>query len=153
MLKKVISLLLCLPLVACCGAPVSATNTTAQLYNVYGNGMLFQQNEKAILSGTAKSGDSITLLLLDKENQLVARSDATAVDGTFTISFNAPAGSFSEYTIILKCNSVEFARLTDVVFGELWLASGQSNMMYPLGQSKVGSKMMEDGEKHKNMST
>ena len=147
MLKKVISLLLCLPLVACCGAPVSATNTTAQLYNVYGNGMLFQQNEKAILSGTAKSGDSITLLLLDKENKLVAHSDATAVDGTFTISFNAPAGSFSEYTIILKCNSVEFARLTDVVFGELWLASGQSNMMYPLGQSKVGSKMMEDGEK------
>lgn len=147
MLKKIISLLLCILLFILCGTPVFALNTEARLYNVYGNGMLFQQNKDAVLSGTAKTGDTINVQLFDFENNLVAQNSIKAKDGVFTIFFKAPKGSFKEYTIVLTCNSVEFARLTNVVFGELWLASGQSNMMYPLKYSKVGRVMAEKGEK------
>ena len=147
MLKKIISLLLCIPLLVICCAPVFALNTEARLYDVYGNGMLFQQNNEAVLSGTANSNDTINVQLFDFENNLVAQSSTKAKDNAFTISFNTPQGSFEEYTIVLTCNSVEFARLTNVVFGELWLSSGQSNMMYPLKYSKVGREMMEKHEK------
>jgi hypothetical protein len=49
--------------------------------------------------------------------------------------------------VILKENSAEFVRLENVVFGELWLASGQRNMQYPLAQDKDGAVMFLNSEK------
>ena len=147
MFKKIVSILLCITLLGCFGVPVFAAGDQAELYDVYGNSMLFRQNEDAIFSGTATSGATIKVQLFDNDNKLLTQSTTTATDGSFTLSFTAPMGSFEEYTIVLTCNSKEFARLTNIVFGELWLASGQSNMMYPLGQSKVGREMIENGEK------
>lgn len=148
MFKRIVSLILCIPVFACFGFSSFAVNSEAKLYSVYGDGMLFQQKEDAVFSGTASSNTLINIELYNSKNILIAQSNSTAnKDNTFSVSFKAPQGSFEEYTVVLSANAKEFARLESIVFGELWLASGQSNMMYPLGQSKTGREMMENGEK------
>ncbi len=141
MLKKVLSLFLSFIIILSFASTAFAAES-AKLYNFYGDGMLFRQNEKAILAGTASAGGRITATLLDAAESVIAMSETKAdSDGTFEISFNAPAGGFDEYTIVLSFNGTEFETLENVVFGELWLASGQSNMQYPLGQDKTGLEM------------
>lgn len=125
-----------------------AEETTAKLYTFFGDGMLFKQNEEAVVSGTGKAGSKIIAELYNAENLLIAGGEATVLpDGTFAVSFTAPAGSYEKHTVVLKCDGTEFARLNNVVFGELWIANGQSNMQYPLAQAKKGRDMYANGEK------
>lgn len=147
-MKKVLSIILAVTIALGCAGFASANSTTAKLYNTYGDGMLFRQNEEAILAGTAASDAEITAELYNADSVLVAsgKSSATA-DGTFEVSFDAPQGGYEEYRIVLKENSAEFATLKNVVFGELWLSSGQSNMQYPLAQSRTGRDMFANLQK------
>ncbi len=146
-MKKLFSLFLALTIGTTCMISSSATAQKAELYSVYSDKMLFRQNEDAIIAGTASNGNEISAeLILD--GNIIARGKTNAKrDGTFEVSFKAPEGGYSEYSIVMKENGVEFTTLQNVVFGELWLAGGQSNMMYPLGQAKHGLEMMNNGEK------
>lgn len=148
MAKKVICALLVLVLTFCSVTVALAQDTQARLYTVYGNGMLFEQNKAAIFAGEGIPGSIIKVQLLN-ENAWPIRTASGRVneDGTFEVSFIAPAGSYSEYTVELTQDGDKFATLENVVFGELWLASGQSNMMYPLSQSAKGNEMFSSGQK------
>ena len=141
-------LALAMAVVLCFGlcVPSFAADTQAKLYNVYGDNMLFEQNTDAILAGTGKGGDTITVTLLNADGQPVAKGkSAVNRSGVFYVSFPAPAGSYDTYTVVLAANDTEFARLKNVVFGELWLASGQSNMQMGLGSTVTGQEMRETG--------
>ena len=147
-MKKIISLILAS--IMCFGLILSANaeDASASLYNIYSDGMLFAQNKLAIFAGTANKGTAITAELYSADGSLISKGNSvTKADGTFEVSFLAPAGSYEEYTVVLKADSIEFARLTNVVFGELWLASGQSNMEYTLAQSRTGREMFESQKK------
>ncbi len=108
------------------------------LYSVYGDGMLLQQNKTSYISGTGKSGDLISLELVSGENVVFESETTVGADGEFSVGVDAPEGGFTEYKIILSVNGVEFRTLNNIVFGELWIANGQSNMQYPLAQAKYG---------------
>ena len=145
-MKKLLSFILCVVMVFGISS-VAFAKTDAQLYTFYGDGMLFAQNKDAVISGTA-SGGTVSAELYDKNNNMIIRSEsAVESDGTFAVSFTAPSGSFDEYKIVVKNNGTVFETLSNVVFGELWLASGQSNMQYSLSQEKNGAKLFESKEK------
>ena len=147
-MKRIISLLLTITMLFGGVVFASASASEAKLYEIYGNDMLFQQKEEAIFSGTGKGGSTIEAELFNSANESIAAGKSSVKrNGTFEVSFIAPKGGYEEYTIVLKADGAEFARLERVVFGELWLASGQSNMQYPLGQAKHGLEMMTKGEK------
>lgn len=124
----------------------SATESEAKLYDIYSSNMLFQQNKDAVISGTAPGNSKIKAELFNKNNILVASGESVASGGIFSVSFPSPSGGYDEYSVIMKCNGKEFAKLSNVVFGELWIASGQSNMMYPLAQDKDGREKFANGE-------
>lgn len=146
-MKKFVSILLALTLVSACLITANASSKKAEVYSVYSDNMLFKQNEDAVIAGTATSGNEIKAELL-LGNTVIANGKTTAKsDGTFAVSFKSPVGSYTQYTVILKENGAEFKKLENVVFGELWLAGGQSNMMYPLGQAEHGLEMMQNGQK------
>ena len=147
MVKKVISLLLVTIFMFCSITVAFAEETGARLYTVYGNSMLFEQSKAAIFAGEGKPGSVIRAQLLN-ENHWPVRTASGKVsdDGTFEISFIAPAGSYDKYTVELTQDGNVFAMLENVVFGELWLASGQSNMMYPLIQSEKGMEMFNNNQ-------
>lgn len=146
-MKKALSIFLAFLLAIGSVSIAYAENSSAKLYGTYGNDMLFQQNKDAVFAGAATSGAEITAELYNAAGELVASGKSVASDGTFTVSFLAPAGGYDEYNVILKENGTVFAQLENVVFGELWVASGQSNMQYPLSQAKGGAEMFVNGEK------
>lgn len=128
-MKKLISVLICLSVVIACVIPgIAATPVTAKVFNIYQNNMLFEQNETNIVAGTAKNGSEISCFLYNKAHNLITSSETVSENGEFSVSFEAPKGSFDEYTLVLKENGMTFKTLTGILFGELWLASGQSNM-------------------------
>lgn len=138
-MKKVLCVILAFVMSVSCMPFVFAGDAEARLYTVYGDGMLFEQNEEAILAGEATPGSVISATLYYSTAKALAYGEGvTKADGTFSVSFTAPKGSFTEYTIILEQEGAVFDTLERVVFGELWLASGQSNMQYPLAQDKHG---------------
>lgn len=147
MLKKSLCLILTCVFLLCCYSPAAAADTDTRLYTAYGDGMLFEQNEPITLAGIAENGCVISASLLDAENNEIASSQATAENGGFLLTFDGMPGGYDTYTVVLKADGKEFEKLENVVFGELWLASGQSNMMYPLGQAKDGVPMMLEGKK------
>ncbi len=117
------------------------------LYSYYGDNMLFKQKDEAVLAGKAPSGTHITCTLLNAKNEQVAYTETVSLDGIFSLSFLAPEGSFEAYSITLTANGTTFAELKNVVFGELWLAGGQSNMQLPLSNSKIGAQMKAENKK------
>lgn len=151
-MKKFIGIVLSLAmLLSCVCAPGAfAADTGAKLYSFYGNSMLFEQNQPAVLSGTASDGALISCVLYDKDGKPAVSAETEAANGVFEVAFPAPAGGYDEYTISVSENGNEFARLENVVFGELWLAAGQSNMQYGLNAEYYfteGGKKTEDGDK------
>ena len=144
-MKKIISLLLAIIMVVGVSSTAfAADETTAGLYTVYADSMLFQHSKEAILAGTAKPGNEIKAELYLGKKLIASGESTTGADGKFTVSFMAPKGSYDEYIIILYENGKDIRVLKNIVFGELWLASGQSNMMYPLAQSLKGTQMWEN---------
>lgn len=146
-MKKIFTLifLALIIIVGCVNA--SAADSSAMLYSYYGDNMLFKQKDEAVIAGKAEAGTAISCTLYNSANEQVAYAECiTAADGTFSLSFIAPSGSFEEYTITLSANGEIFEELNDVVFGELWLAGGQSNMQLALMFSVTGRQMVADGK-------
>ena len=145
-MKKLLAALLCLALAFTAVAPAFAAAPAPRLYNVYANGMLFQRDAEAVFAGEAPSGAAISAELYNAAGTLVRSGTASAADGRFTVSFTAPAGGYDAYTVKVRCNGAEFAALRNVVFGELWLAFGQSNMEYALRYTPEGKEMLAANE-------
>ena len=146
-MKKVLALILALVIAAAVIIPSFAAEASgAKLYNVYGDGMLFQQKKEAILAGTGTADSKIECILKDSTGKTVAEAASTVgSDGIFKVSFTAPEGGYEEYTIELKCDGAVFDTLTNVVFGELWLSGGQSNMQLEMRYSVTGKEMLKNG--------
>ena len=148
MKNKIIALILTIITILSCVSVANAGGSAeAELYAVYGDGMLLQQNKRSHISGTATPGAQITLELFYNGFMIFDSSATASADGTFSVAVDAPLGSFEEYTITLKVNGKVFEQLDNILFGELWLANGQSNMQYPLSQEKQGEEMFLENRK------
>ena len=153
MMKKMrmfLSILLCFTLLAgifCPAALPAAAAGETRLYNVYGDHMLFQQKADAVFAGVSAPGTALTVTLTDASG-VVRRtaSGAAGADGTFSLSFPSPAGGYEAYTVTLTADGAAVCTLSDVVFGELWLSFGQSNMEYTLNITPEGKAMQAAGQ-------
>jgi len=97
---------------------------------VISDGMILQQAAKAPIWGKAQPGEQVTVALGDQK--AVAAADK---DGKWMVGIDVPKadGKPLEMTITGK-NTV---KLKDVLAGEVWLCSGQSNMSWPFSMGKV----------------
>ncbi|MCQ2480129.1 MAG: hypothetical protein MJ120_05755 [Clostridia bacterium] len=119
---------------------------TASLFNIYSSGMLFQQKKIATVGGYGKIGEKITLILTGENGNRLKTESEVNRNSQFSISFRAPDGGYKKYTITLLQGGEEFARLEDIVFGEMWLAGGQSNMAYSFKLSSTYEQNSERSE-------
>jgi len=114
-------MLLLAVLVACFGA----TAGELKLRSVYSDHMLFQREKPVVLLGRADAGAEVSATMDGKRAAAKAGDD-----GRFRVELPAmPAGGPCEVVVSSGTNTVS---LKDVLVGELWLCSGQSNMEMPV---------------------
>ena len=104
---------------------------------IIGNDMVLQQNTNVNLWGWATRSRKITVRTSwDNKNY----TTTSASDGTWKIQVQTPSAG-GPYTITISDG--EPVTLTNVLIGEVWLCSGQSNMEMPVkgfrGQPVEGS--------------
>lgn len=99
-----------------------------RLSSVFSNGAVFQQNAVTDFRGIAEPNTSVTATLIRSEKTVATSETLTDENGRFTLSLLGPEASFTPYSIVFSCKEERLV-LNDVLFGEVWLALGQSNMV------------------------
>lgn len=117
----------------------TAVTLAAKSYRMFGNNMLFQQNEPVTVNGTG-TPDSEVAVQLVKNGEIISEASGTvASSGIWELTLDcAIAGGYDTYDLAIIANGVEAERFTGVVFGELWLAFGQSNMELRMWETHEG---------------
>jgi hypothetical protein len=95
--------------------------STVQLSKIFANGMVLQRDKEIPVWGTASAGDTITLTFLGSNVLAVADTG-----GKWNAAIPAKAAG-GPYMLVVLCKTQTIA-LSDVYVGDVWLASGQSNM-------------------------
>ena len=94
------------------------------------DGMVLQQNKITTLNGsTAKSmsGKTVSVTLRGGKNQYNASSRISKA-GTFSVQLPKIKGSLTQYTMKFMVAGTMVKTVNDVYVGNLFIASGQSNM-------------------------
>lgn len=89
--------------------------------------MVLQQNSKARLYGTADANKTVTVTPSWSNKPYTTKSDS---NGKWQIAVDTPEGGYTPYSITISDGTP--LTLNNVLIGEVWLASGQSNMEMPL---------------------
>ncbi|MDR2686399.1 MAG: sialate O-acetylesterase, partial [Oscillospiraceae bacterium] len=129
--RKAMAALCALPLL-CAAIPAAAQGEAAdmRLLEIYGSDMLFQQNRPARLAGFAPAGTPLRAALYQGDALLASADGQAGADGMFELALPGQPGAYTEYRIEVSGGGQALASLERVVFGELWLSSGQSNMQW-----------------------
>lgn len=104
---------------------------TLLLPQILSNGMVLQQGEQNKIWGWAEPGDKISI----KGDWMWFKRTAMADDlGVWLLEIPAPKAG-GPYQLELKSQRGETLLIRNIVCGEVWIASGQSNMEMPVGGS------------------
>lgn len=119
MKKQLISLFL-----LCCAATLGAK---VKLHSLVGDNMIVQQQTDVRLWGTARPGAEIKMTPSWSGQTATCQADA---QGRWLLTVKTPQASMTPYEITF--DDGEPLTVKNVLVGEVWLASGQSNMEMPL---------------------
>ncbi len=117
-MKKIILLLL----VFC---PFLYMKAEIKLPNVFGSNMVIQQGKPIVIWGQANPGEPVKVTLRSKTKSITADDS-----GRWKVTFPSEKATYKAFSISIQGeNTID---LENVVVGEVWLASGQSNMEYEM---------------------
>lgn len=111
-----------------CGA-LTAIHAEIKLPALVGNHMVLQQQTEARLWGWAQPKSKIEVRNSWSGDVVSAKADA---EGRWMLAVKTPAASFDPQSLSLTENGKNEVKISDILIGEVWLASGQSNMEMPL---------------------
>jgi|TARA_B110000967_G_scaffold66976_1_gene69265 sialate O-acetylesterase len=115
--------------------------STAQVVTpaaVFQSQMVLQQENPITIWGTAKQGDEIVVSFGDE-----AQKTITNQQGQWQVTFSSRKASFEPHTLTI--NTLVFE---DILIGEVWICSGQSNMVRTLRQSDGGMEAFKDSNQN-----
>ena len=97
------------------------TSAEVILPDVFGDGMVLQRELPVPIWGTADSGEAVTVLFAGQEHTAIADEN-----GDWMIKLNPLVASSEGAKLLVKASNELI--LNDILVGEVWLCSGQSNM-------------------------
>jgi sialate O-acetylesterase len=107
----------------------SLPSLAAELAGVFGDRMVLQRDQPIAIWGTATPREKVTVTISN-----AVRSVEADASGRWKVILPAmPAGG--PYELKLRAADGLAQSLEDVLVGDLWLCSGQSNMAYPYASS------------------
>jgi len=98
-----------------------------QLPRIFDDHMVLQQNQPIRVWGWASSGEKVSIFLNDRK-----ATTSASKDGKWIVSLPAQKAGGPYVLIVKGLNQIS---LNDVMIGEVWLCSGQSNMEFNLKSS------------------
>ena len=105
----------------------SNLNAQIELGPLFSDDMILQRNSQVPIWGSAKGNEKISIISSWNNNEVITKADN---NGNWTADISTPdAGGPYEIKISSKKNILI---LTNVLIGEVWVASGQSNMQMAL---------------------
>jgi sialate O-acetylesterase len=107
----------------------SIINATVKLPALFSDHMVLQQKTKLLLWGWGSPGEKISIAASWQKNKVHTKVDQS---GNWKIELQSPSAG-GPYKI--KISGENLIELNDVLIGEVWLCSGQSNMTFPLKYS------------------
>ncbi|MBO4557230.1 MAG: hypothetical protein J5693_01315 [Bacteroidales bacterium] len=90
--------------------------------------MVLQQNTAANIWGWADQGSKVSVTVSWSEKRYIA---SAGYDGLWKVAVATPAASFSPQWVTVTCGS-DTVTIENILIGEVWLCSGQSNMEMPV---------------------
>ena len=113
--------------VALAMATAAPARADVKLSNLFGDHMVLQRDQKDKIWGTAAPGEEVTVRIAGQ-----AKSTKADDDGKWSVTLDPmPAGGPHALTI----EGDNTITLDDVLVGEVWICSGQSNMQWPVAAS------------------
>ncbi|GGW36104.1 sialate O-acetylesterase [Arenibacter certesii] len=105
---------------------------------LYGENMVFQRNVPLVINGTANALDDITV----RFNGETLRTKVSQ-HGQWKVTYPAKEAG-GPYQLSIKSKKSGEISIPKVYIGEVWLASGQSNMDFTLSKELHGSTILKD---------
>jgi sialate O-acetylesterase len=106
----------------------SNSSGALQVPHVFGDHMVLQTGEAEPVWGWAQPGETVTVSFAGQKKQAMAGSD-----GAWKVALNPLAISAQPTDLTISGSGAESLAFHDVLVGEVWLCSGQSNMQKPVG--------------------
>src|SRR5882724_6522415 len=110
-------------LATCLMADSISAKADVRLPAIFGDHMVLQQKAKLPVWGWASPGEKITVMF-GKQKQ----TTTAAADGTWHVNLKAVDPNSEAGTLTVAGNNT--LTFTDVLVGDVWVASGQSNMEF-----------------------
>ena len=132
MSMKKISLVIAL---LCAGIPISAN---VSLPKIFGDNMVLQRNAPVPVWGWADANEKIEVRFNNQVKTVKAGKDGK------WILYLDPENAGGPYTLIIKGKNL--VQINNVLVGEVWICSGQSNMEWTVGQSMNAKEEIEDAD-------
>ncbi|MBP0957846.1 MAG: alpha/beta fold hydrolase [Oscillospiraceae bacterium] len=98
---------------------------------LFGDHMILQSGQENCVRGKAPSGEKITLAISGGRTDETVLNAVSNENGEYEIIIPPYPPSFEGYTMTFSCGGEEIV-FSDVLFGELYHISGQSNMELPI---------------------
>jgi len=104
-----------------------ATRAELSLPAIFGDNMVLQQQMAVPVWGWAAPGTKVKVTFAGQ-----SKSTRAAVDGKWLVKLGKLKASFTPDSLVVAAD--ETKTFTNILVGEVWLASGQSNMEKPIGK-------------------
>lgn len=117
-----------------------------KLDSIYNSGMLFQQNKDIVITGDVDN-DAVNIKAELYKNGNLIQTSAAVLDAEtlrFKLNFDAQRGGYDKYQIRFYQDNVLSRIIDDILIGELWLSSGQSNMELPVFLDMQSSEIVSN---------
>ena len=125
--------------VAVCLGFVAQTQAEVKVPSIFSNHMVLQRDKPIMVWGWDAAGTEVTVTLGE------AKATAKADDkGNWKVSLPAQKANAKAQTLTVKGTSEK--TYSDVVIGEVWLCSGQSNMEWPVKISANPQQEIANGD-------
>jgi len=119
----------CLLFIMNCGPAIAMIRLPA----IIGDNMVLQRNAKAPLWGWTEPGGKIRVVFMNKTFETIAGND-----GKWSLKLNVYKKG-GPYQMLIK-NSKEQVVIKNILIGDVWVASGQSNMEFGIQTERHGAE-------------
>lgn len=114
---------------AMAGTSFAAAPAGTRLARVFADNMVLQRDKAVRVWGWAKSGTRVAVAFAGQ------RCEAVAADGTWAVTLAPMAASKEPRRLVVSADGREVQACANVLVGEVWILSGQSNMQWAVRET------------------